>query len=42
MGNNLSREAEMSRENGASGEGGININIGFVFFLFVSCVEREV
>ena len=34
MGNKLSKEAEMSRKTGASGEGGITINIGI---FFISC-----
>ena len=34
MGNNLSREAEMSREIGESREGGITINIGISFVCF--------
>ena len=35
MGNNLSREAEMSREIGESIEGGITINIGISFVCFM-------
>ena len=38
MANNLSREAEMSREIGASGEGGIIINIGIFFVCFMRSV----
>ena len=40
MGNNLSREAEMSREIAASGEGGTTINIS-IFFYSIWSIARS-